>query len=249
MEYDEKEKRWCFWVGGFSRYGFVDGDSSSDTDEDDDEDKDEDKDEDEDEGLEKDVGNMMMGKVVEDNQSVGRKRSSGFGVIAAPDISESEDDEEMEEEEEGSEDADGFIARTESGVKGGVRTGMTMIDDDDDEEESEEEEKERTMRGMNNEVVGKGWSHGLRSQLGPELHRLHMEMFPDSRDIQNLNFSGKKEMMTKKEEEEEKRDKVNSGETVLWTDVTSATDFYMFFIFLFIILISTAICFGLSSSA
>jgi hypothetical protein len=55
--------------------------------------------------------------------------------------------------------------------------------------------------------------------------------------------------MKDKEEKEVKPANQNSGANVLWTDVTSAIDFYMFFIFLFIILIATAICFGLASSA
>jgi hypothetical protein len=53
--------------------------------------------------------------------------------------------------------------------------------------------------------------------------------------------------MNGKDENEVKPADQNDGGNVLWTDVTSAIDFYMFFISLLIIFIATAFCIGLAS--
>lgn len=85
-----------------------------------------------------------------------------------------------------------------------------------------------------------------RLQCRPAIHSIDH----DENTVSQIDVTSYNEVeMNVKEEKDVKQHNENSGETVLWTDVTSAIDFYMFFLFLFIILLSTAICFGLSSSA
>ncbi|XP_062578866.1 neuronal acetylcholine receptor subunit beta-4-like [Saccostrea cucullata] len=70
-------------------------------------------------------------------------------------------------------------------------------------------------------------------------------------EVQNTTMVTKLDVVSVNEVEGEKEDEKptmkNKGTVILWTDVTSAVDFYMFWLFLLISFISTAVLLGLAS--